>query len=237
MFPCVQPLWKAYEKIVNNPCGRIVNFGPTFGARSGRIYCTIYFNAAFVPLMVLLVVAMGFGLGSKWKRINPTELLRLLRSPALIAVVLGLAFPFTYAGEFNASTALAAALLVWLLAASWVDLSRRLRHQNWWRGLRQLNPGYYGMLMAHLGVGVMALGIAVVSHYSVQKDLRMGVGDQATLGQYEFTFMGVKNVVTLECIFESLVSQMVFVFANLTRNLRLRLSNSTGCVFGRYSSF
>ena len=154
-----------------------------------------YFNAAFVPLMVLLVVAMGFGLGSKWKRINPTELLRLLRSPALIAVVLGLAFPFTYAGEFNASTALAAALLVWLLAASWVDLSRRLRHQNWWRGLRQLNPGYYGMLMAHLGIGVMALGIAVVSHYSVQKDLRMGVGDQATLGQYEFTFMGVKNVV------------------------------------------
>jgi cytochrome c-type biogenesis protein CcmF len=154
-----------------------------------------YFNAAFVPLMVLLVVAMGFGLGSKWKRINPTELLRLLRSPALIAVVLGLVFPFTYAGEFNASTALAAALLVWLLAASWVDLSRRLRHQNWWRGLRQLNPGYYGMLMAHLGVGVMALGIAVVSHYSVQKDLRMGVGDQATLGQYEFTFMGVKNVV------------------------------------------
>ena len=154
-----------------------------------------YFNAAFVPLMVLLVVAMGFGLGSKWKRINPTELLRLLRSPALTAVVLGLAFPFAYAGEFNASTALAAALLVWLLAASWVDLSRRLRHQNWWRGLRQLNPGYYGMLMAHLGVGVMALGIAVVSHYSVQKDLRMGVGDQATLGQYEFTFMGVQDVV------------------------------------------
>ena len=154
-----------------------------------------YFNAAFVPLMVLLVVAMGFGLGSKWKRINPTELLRLLRSPALIAVVLGIAFPFVYAGEFNASTALAAALLVWLLAASWVDLSRRLRHQNWWRGLRQLNPGYYGMLMAHLGVGVMALGIAVVSHYSVQKDLRMGVGDQATLGQYEFTFMGVQDVV------------------------------------------
>ena len=154
-----------------------------------------YFNAAFVPLMVLLVVAMGFGLGSKWKRINPNELLRLLRSPALIAVVLGIAFPFVYAGEFNASTALAAALLVWLLAASWVDLSRRLRHQNWWRGLRQLNPGYYGMLMAHLGVGVMALGIAVVSHYSVQKDLRMGVGDQATLGQYEFTFMGVQDVV------------------------------------------
>jgi cytochrome c-type biogenesis protein CcmF len=153
-----------------------------------------YFNAAFVPLMVLLIVAMGLGLGSKWKRINPNELWRLLRSPALIAIALGVMFPFAYHGEFNASTALAAALLAWLLLASWVDLKRRLRHQTWWRGLRQLNPGYYGMLLAHFGIGVTALGIAVVSHYSVQKDLRMAIGDKASLGQYEFTFMGVKNV-------------------------------------------
>ena len=154
-----------------------------------------YFNAAFVPLMVLLIIAMGLGLGSKWKRINPNELWRLLRSPALIAITLGLVFPFIYKGEFNASTALAAALLAWLLLASSVDLRRRLRHQIWWQGLRKLNPGYYGMLLAHVGIGITALGIAVVSHYSVQKDLRMAVGDQATLGQYEFTFMGVENVV------------------------------------------
>ena len=153
-----------------------------------------YFNAAFVPLMVLLIISMGLGLGSKWKRINPSELWRLLRSPALIAIVLGIAFPFVYSGEFNPSTALAAALLVWLLSASWVDLRRRLRHQTWWQGLRQLNPGYYGMLLAHMGIGVTALGIAVVSHYSLQKDLRMDIGDKATLGQYEFTFMGVENV-------------------------------------------
>jgi len=153
-----------------------------------------YFNAAFVPLMVLLIIAMGLGLGAKWKRINPNELWRSLRSPALIAVVLGVIFPFAYNGEFNPSTALAAALLSWLLLASWVDLRRRLRHQTWWRGLRQLNPGYYGMLLAHVGIGVTAVGIAVVSHYSVQKDLRMAIGDKAVLGQYEFTFVGVHNV-------------------------------------------
>jgi cytochrome c-type biogenesis protein CcmF len=154
-----------------------------------------YFNAAFVPLMVLLIIAMGLGLGSKWKRINPNELWRLLRSPALMAIALGVVFPFIYNGEFNASTALAAALLAWLLLASSVDLRRRLRHQTWWQGLRKLNPGYYGMLLAHVGIGITALGIAVVSHYSVQKDLRMAVGDQTTLGKYEFTFMGVENVV------------------------------------------
>ena len=83
---------------------------------------------------------------------------------------------------------------MWLLLASWVDLKRRLRHQTFFAGLKQLNPGYYGMLLAHVGIGITALGIAVVSHYSLQKDLRMDVGDKATLGQYEFTFMGVENV-------------------------------------------
>lgn len=154
-----------------------------------------YFNAAFVPLTVLLIISMGLGLGSKWKSIDPSELLRLLRTPGAIAIVLGCLFPFVYDGKFNPSTALAAALLAWLLLATWVDLNRRLRHKSWLVGLKQLNPGYYGMMLAHIGVGVTTLGVAVVSHYSVQKDLRMDVGDKATLGQYEFTFEGVKNVI------------------------------------------
>jgi len=153
-----------------------------------------YFNAAFVPLMVLLIVAMGLGLGAKWKTINPRELTRSLTSPALIAVVLGVAFPFIYDGQFNPSTSLAAALLTWLLLASWVDLKRRLRHQGWWRGLRQLNPGYYGMLLAHVGIGVTALGIAVVSHYDQQEDVYMAIGDEVKLGQYEFVFTAVTDV-------------------------------------------
>ena len=153
-----------------------------------------YFNAVFVPLMVLLIVAMGLGLGAKWKRINPQEMYKLLISPAVLAIVLGCAFPYIYAGEFNPSTALAAGLLAWLLMASGVDLKRRLRHQGGLGALLQLNPGYYGMLLAHVGIGITALGIAVVSHYDLQKDLRMATGDQVSLGQYEFSFKGVRNV-------------------------------------------
>ena len=153
-----------------------------------------YFNAAFVPLMVLLIITMGLGLGSKWKTIKARELASLLISPALIAVLLGVAFPYAYDGKFNASTALAAALLAWLLLASWVDLRRRVRHQGWWRGLRKLNPGYYGMLLAHIGIGFSAIGIAVVSHYDQQTDLRMAIGEQVSLGQYEFTFVAVSDV-------------------------------------------
>jgi cytochrome c-type biogenesis protein CcmF len=153
-----------------------------------------YFNAVFVPLMVLLIMALGLGLLAKWKNIEVFELQQLIRSPLLLALVLGVAFPFAYAGEFNWATALAAALMVWLLAASYRDLSRRVRHQGWVRGLRQLNPGYYGMLLAHLGVGVTTMGIAVVSHYEANHDVRMAPGEKLQVEQYEFVFEGTREV-------------------------------------------
>jgi len=153
-----------------------------------------YFNAVFVPLMVLLIMALGLGLLAKWKNIEVFELKQLIRSPLLLALVLGVAFPFVYAGEFNWATALAAALLVWLLATSYRDLSRRVRHQGWVRGLRQLNPGYYGMMLAHLGVGVTAMGIAVVSHYEANHDVRMAPGENLQVENYEFVFEGTREI-------------------------------------------
>ncbi|MDP6165821.1 MAG: heme lyase CcmF/NrfE family subunit [Gammaproteobacteria bacterium] len=153
-----------------------------------------YFNAVFVPLMVLLILSLGLGLLAKWKSIDVTELRRLLRSPLLLALLGGVAFPIIYAGEFNWATALAAALLVWLLATSFADLSRRVRHQGWGRGLRELNPGYYGMVLAHIGVGVTAMGIAVVSHYQANHDVRMAPGENLEVEQYEFVFEGTRDI-------------------------------------------
>ncbi|MDP6189297.1 MAG: heme lyase CcmF/NrfE family subunit, partial [Gammaproteobacteria bacterium] len=153
-----------------------------------------YFNAVFVPLMVLLMITLGLGLLAKWKTIQAGELANLLRSPLLISLLVGLAFPFAYAGQFNWATALAVTLMMWLLASSYSDLSRRIRHKGWARGLRQLNPGYYGMLLAHIGVGVTAVGIAVVSHHEASYDIRMAPGDHLQVAQYTFVFEGARNV-------------------------------------------
>ena len=153
-----------------------------------------YFNAVFVPLMVLLIVAVGVGLLAKWKSIEVDELTRLARTPLLVSVVLGVVFPFAYDGAFNPATALAAALFVWLLMTTWTDLKRRVRHQGWSRGLRQLNPGFYGMMLAHVGIGVTALGIAVVSHYEQNHDIRMAPGESLQIEKYTFTFEGTRDV-------------------------------------------
>jgi cytochrome c-type biogenesis protein CcmF len=53
---------------------------------------------------------------------------------------------------------------------------------------------WYGMMIAHLGVAAFIFGVTLVKGYEHEKDLRMAPGERTTLGGYEFTFKGTKEV-------------------------------------------
>ncbi|MYK29359.1 MAG: hypothetical protein F4048_11940, partial [Gammaproteobacteria bacterium] len=50
---------------------------------------------------------------------------------------------------------------------------------------------YWGMALAHIGFAVSLLGIALTHELSVEKDIRMSVGESATHGEVTFRFDGV----------------------------------------------
>jgi cytochrome c-type biogenesis protein CcmF len=57
--------------------------------------------------------------------------------------------------------------------------------------LRANSSSYYGMLLAHLGVGVFIAGVTLVKGYEVERDLRMEPGQSVEVGGYDFRFVGV----------------------------------------------
>jgi len=57
-----------------------------------------------------------------------------------------------------------------------------------------LSGSYWGMLIAHIGLAVCALGVGLSTAYDVQKDLRMAPGDSTDLGGYQFQFIDVERV-------------------------------------------
>jgi cytochrome c-type biogenesis protein CcmF len=87
------------------------------------------------------------------------------------------------------------ALAFWVFAASFVSVKDRIR--NFQGGLMArlaAQPrGYWGMLLAHLGVGVFILGVTVVKGYETERDVRMEVGDTVTVNGYTFRFDGVRE--------------------------------------------
>ena len=154
-----------------------------------------YFNALFIPLMSALVVFLGFGVVSRWRKTKGAHLQKQLIVPMIVALVLGFAFPYFYGGEFDLTVSLGMVLVFWIVAVSVQDIwSKVALKANKLAGLRNMSRSYYAMVLAHVGVAVTIVGMTLVSIYNEERDLRMAPGDKLSFKQYEFIFDGSREV-------------------------------------------
>ncbi len=151
-----------------------------------------YFNAVFVPLMVVLSLALGIGPSARWKRTGVDYLVRKLGAVFAASVVVGVALPLLISGAFKWQIALGAALAAWIVGTHIDDLWQQTGGRL--RGLRRLTAGYLGMTLAHIGFAVTLIGIVVTSHLSLERDVRMSIGSSTQLGEITFTLVAVDRV-------------------------------------------
>ncbi|SHE22173.1 heme lyase CcmF/NrfE family subunit [methanotrophic endosymbiont of Bathymodiolus puteoserpentis (Logatchev)] len=154
-----------------------------------------YFNALFVPIMSLLALSMGISGAARWRQTSISGLKKQLLVPAIISLVVGLVFPFIYGDGFNFRVFLGITISTWIIATTAKEFKDKFRNTNSITAkLSQLTLSYYGMMLAHLGVAVVAIGITLVSTYSEERDMRMAPGDKIELADYQFEFKGAKKV-------------------------------------------
>ncbi len=150
-----------------------------------------YFNSLFIPVMAVLTFALGVGHTARWKKTGTAFLVKKLGFVLLVSFGLGVVLPLLLDGVYRWEVALALVLAVWVAATHLKDL--------WFRaggslsGLARISAGYYGMLIAHLGFAVVLVGVCITSHYSLERDVRLGFGESLELGGLNFTFQGVAN--------------------------------------------
>jgi cytochrome c-type biogenesis protein CcmF len=150
-----------------------------------------YFEAVFVPLMAPVVLLMGIGPLARWKQASVADLAQRLKWPALASVVAAVALPFA-AGRFSLMVALGLLLAAWVFTTTAVLVLQRAR-----TGAGQLarqSRSFWGMVVAHLGVGVFIVGVTMVRGYETERDVKMAVGDSVAVGGYTFTFKGADEV-------------------------------------------
>ena len=154
-----------------------------------------YFNAIFVPLMALLVLVLGVGPISRWKKTSGRYLTTQLLWVGALSLVLGIALPLAVTLEFGLGPTLTVALASWIVLSSIKDAKNKLGNKKTlMAGLRALPLSYYGMQLAHLGVATMVVGAALTSVYSTEKSVLLGPGERMDLGGYEFEFIGAKPI-------------------------------------------
>ncbi len=101
------------------------------------------------------------------------------------------------AGAWRPLTALSLMLATWIVLTAGKDIHRRLgsRRQPLATRLRRvLRPSFIGMHLAHVGLALVVVAIAMVKTYEVERDVRLAPGQSATVAGYDFRMDSVSIV-------------------------------------------
>lgn len=155
-----------------------------------------YFDTVFVPLMTPAIFLMGIGPLAQWKKATLPDLATRVRWAFGVSLLTALLLPLVL-GRWTPLISLGLLLALWIVATAVINLRDRLSHLEAGSLLARLATvprSYWGMLLAHCGVAVFVIGVTMVKGYEEEKDLRMNVGETATIGGYVFRFDGVQEL-------------------------------------------
>ena len=145
-----------------------------------------YFNALFVPLAWLLLVAMGMGSNIRWKKDSRPLLgagMVITVSSLLLAAII--AYFVSPSDMLNIGVTLAVSF--WVLHWMAVDFKDKTKNApSFFKGLRQLRLSYWGQQTAHIGVIVAVIGVAFTSTLSVERDVALGENETVHVQGYDF---------------------------------------------------
>ncbi|BBI76091.2 hypothetical protein HAALTHF_52610n [Vreelandella aquamarina] len=153
-----------------------------------------YFNALFVPLTVVMCVFMGLGPVARWKSMSGRELWRKLGLAAAAAIVL--VWPCRWSTAANGTCGCRWALFLrcgsscrWCATCS----TRPVTPARLSPGCASSRSLIGGMVLGHVGIAVTIVGVAVVSNYNIERNVRMSPGTTVEVAGYQFTMTELTN--------------------------------------------
>ncbi|HWJ34098.1 MAG TPA: heme lyase CcmF/NrfE family subunit [Steroidobacteraceae bacterium] len=144
----------------------------------------VMFLVPMLPLMIFLAV----GMHSVWRRGKLTAAAKPLWWLLGLAVILAIVVQAAGFGSFHWVG------LVGLIFGFWIIFSALLEPVRRWRLGQQVPRALAGMAIAHLGVGLFAIGASGVESYKIEKDVALKPGGTFAIAGYDFRFVNATDV-------------------------------------------
>ena len=153
-----------------------------------------FFDQMFLIIMTPFALLLGIGPLVKWRRDQFSE----IRTPVVVSVIVmaiaGFALPYFLHNKLTVSVVLGTMMSVIIVLLSLYEMKQRATHrESFFKGITKLSRSHWGMILAHLGVAMTVWGIAFSQNFSVERDVRMAVGDTVQIADYGFKFTGVSD--------------------------------------------
>ena len=154
-----------------------------------------FFDLAFAPLMVLVLIVMPIGAALPWKRGDLPKAMTRIWPAVLLAFCGGMVFAsLRWGGPILAPFAIA--LSFWAIFGVLADLGERVKLgkaplRESLRRLANLPRSVWGQAVAHTGFGMTAFGVAAITAWASEDIRTARAGDVIPMASYEIVFEGV----------------------------------------------
>jgi cytochrome c-type biogenesis protein CcmF len=142
-----------------------------------------YFNVVFMPIMLPLLLLMGIAPHMNWQQQSFSSLLQKIRWNFLCSFLQG-SVVMAFLG-FHLLAYVGISIGVWIILATL---------QYAWRFRASLSYKRWSMIIAHLGVAIFVLGVTINKSYSIERQVKMSVGESVHLANYHFVFANLHEI-------------------------------------------
>jgi cytochrome c-type biogenesis protein CcmF len=148
-----------------------------------------FFNRMFTILIVPFALFLGVGSLFRWKRQQLSDLKKPLALILIISVLATVVFLFVFAPFITWLAILGTFLGFWIIVAVIYEIYLRSTHRHVFsKGIMKLGNSHWAMSLGHLGLAVIIMGITMTQNYSIEKDVKLSVGEHITFADYDFHF-------------------------------------------------
>lgn len=168
-----------------------------------------YFNAVFIPLMIPVLIFTPLGPLTKWGRNSVKDIFKKIRLSLAASIILALLLPWiifktlTLTPGFLTSiepyhlpnnslwVMLGLSLGFWIIFGTLLSLATKIKKKG---SLKGLSWGAWGMVFAHIGMGVTVIGITLVSQYHIERTVRILPGQSLDIAGYQVLFQKIDSI-------------------------------------------
>jgi len=140
-----------------------------------------YFNSTAVPIMMPAILVMGIGPLLSWGKVNKLETLKKIIPSTLITLTLTIII-FSIFQSYSLMGILGIALAFWIISNNLLIFLKKSTSQP------------TSMLVAHLGIGLIILGITGSSVWQEEKILNMQINDKVKIKKYSITLEKIDEI-------------------------------------------
>ena len=140
-----------------------------------------YYNSTIVPIMIPAILIMGIGPMLSWGREDKSKIFKKI-FPSILLTIIITVFIFLFYQSYNLIGIVGIILAFWIISNNFIILFQKIPNRS------------SGMIIAHLGIGLLILGITGSSVWQEEKIARMKINNEIKIKKYNIIFKEINEI-------------------------------------------